>query len=178
MKMNEEKVKEIVLKTIEGLPKKYKFELINVESSGKSFFVDLLSPEKTSCQIQILSGQFELLTGKEFIGAIAHEFAHYWTKGVSKEYFEMMHVFKLKAIEMAVRKTGQFRKAERIKKEYSLHLKDKKDIGRLNEAWEKYVESEEKTDSFAKEKFGFKKEVEAMRKVYDKYELALYFKDN
>lgn len=176
--MDKERIKKIVLKTIEKLPKKFRFELIGIEEYQKLFSINLKSRDKKDCQIFMIYGKFDELKDEEFIGAIAHELAHYWTGGVSEDYKKIIIIYRWKSLEEYYRKKGFFRKADGFKKKYLSLLKTKKDLEELKEAYREYGKIEEKTDNFAKERFGLKEEIDSMRKVCDELELSLEFKRN
>jgi hypothetical protein len=173
--MNKEKVKEIVFKTISKIPSNYKFELVEIQEDKRMFLVNLISPEKVECQIFLVNGGFDELNEKQFMGVIAHELAHYWSGGVSEEHKKMMGLFRLKAIEESLLKRRELRKANQFKNKYLSQLKTKDNLNKLSHAWEEYKKLEERTDSFAEEKFGLGEEVREMRKVANFLELSLEF---
>lgn len=170
------RIEEIVIKTIDKLPQEYKFKFLNVEEDNGAYIIRLISPQGIKCSIYIISGKIDKLSEIEFIGAIAHELAHNWCGDISEEYKDMHHVFVLKSLEEGLKEKGEFRRAKQIKNKYLKYFKSRRDIARLEGAWLEYQDLENKTDSFVKEKFGLREEVESMRKVNDSLELNFRFK--
>jgi hypothetical protein len=178
--MNSEKINEFMQKIIARLSEEHKFRLVNVINYDKNLFqINLISPNNEPCYIAILKGELDTLSEPAFIGALAHELAHYWVYDNSNEYKRFYKIITLKNIEEFLRKKGLFRKAEQSKNEYLSLLSTVGDLEEFKKGYNKiYQELENKTDIFAKEKLGFEKEIVEMRKVSEQYRLSFIFKQD
>lgn len=170
----EKRIKETILKVIDKLPEEYKFEFKDIQKNEDIYTIKLISPEKKGCEIILKSGKFDKTTDQEFIGLFAHELAHNWVCDI-KQTEDINKAIKINTYAQYYQEKGEYRRAQKLMNEaMKLHkIKKNKEFIRLEE---EYIKNDKDTDDFAKEKFGLKEEIEALRKVSREYRLNAEFK--
>ena len=161
------------IEVLNRLPEKYKFKHNDAFVKNHIFFIYVISPDKTRCAIASLNNKIDKISDDALKGAIAHELAHFWIQQDEQVYNDYWKVAPIYNKVMALFNKGKIKEAKILKKKGDKILKNK----RINRNFNEYIRVEHKTDNFASEKFGFKKEIKAMKKVVEEdfTEISLRF---
>jgi len=158
--MDAERIRDLTLETIKRMPKKYKFKLTKViEADDYLIQLIVISPDNKECFIYAVDSPIEKLSDDALIGVIGHEFAHYWTGPPPAICENFLLATKLSAMECISSKKGNLKEVEKYRKNWKKLIKK----GKIYGGMKAYFKHENKTDLFASEKFGLRKEIKAMK---------------
>lgn len=163
-KKNLQRIKNLIFQVLERLPDRFKFKFDCIQYEGEVVAIILFSPDNIRCAILIMNNEIRKISDKALMGAFAHELAHYWIYIKSRKIFnDYMKVNELQLEAIKMGRKGNLKKAIKNKTEADKLLENKK----IRENCKKYLEMEEETDIFAKERLGFKLEIHEMLKIIE-----------